>query len=114
MIVVKVELHSAVTGDVTELGRMVIANDASQGNGPVGDYDVYLGRKGQTSFELIKKPQRKGKVLGHRRWALSVWRLVSKALHEIGHGAGKRYPLEPEPLEDPGEDERRYDAGGET
>jgi hypothetical protein len=33
MLVVRVELHSAVTGKVTELGRMIVAND---GTGDVG------------------------------------------------------------------------------
>lgn len=86
MIVVKVELHSARTGDVTELGKMIIANDGTQGNGSVGDYDVKVGRKGQTDIQLWQKPQRVGKVLGHRRLALSIWTLVAKALHTVGHG----------------------------
>lgn len=39
MLVVRVELHSAVTGNVTEIGRMVIANVG--GTQQVGDYRVH-------------------------------------------------------------------------
>lgn len=87
VIVIKVELHSAITGNTTELGRMIIANDGEQGNGSLGDYVVKLGRKGQSDVQIWKKPQREGAVKGHRRLALSVWNLVAKALHSVGHGA---------------------------
>lgn len=86
MLVVKVELHSAITGEVTELGRMIIANDGS-GDGQTGNYTVRLGRKGQTDDrQVYTKPQRTGEVKGHRRLALSVWNLVGKALHAVKHG----------------------------
>lgn len=85
MIVVKIELHSAVTGQVTELGRMIVANDGTQGNGSVGNYDVYVGRKGVVDNErLLSKPQRKGKILQHKRHSLSVWVLLKKALDVVG------------------------------
>jgi len=85
MIVIKVELHSAVTGQVTELGRMIIANDGKQGNGSIGDYNVYVGRKGETDdYKICITPQRHGNVKGHRRHALSVWTLVRKALDSVG------------------------------
>ena len=38
MIVVKVELHSAVTGQVSVIGSMVIANDGS-GTSDIGNYE---------------------------------------------------------------------------
>jgi len=84
MIVAKLELHSAITGKVTEIGRMIIANDGS-GTPTRGDYDVFLGRKGHDlNAAVVRNPQRKGKVLGHARQAYSVWRLVARALESVG------------------------------
>lgn len=90
MIVVRVELVPHGIGTPVELGRMVIANDATQGNGPLGDYVVKLGRKGQTnSNNVYRKPQRVGVVKGHKRLALSVWVLVAKALASVGFNPGR-------------------------
>lgn len=84
MIVVKIELHSAITGQVSELGRMIIANDGTDRSHTTGNYNVRLGRKGVVdNSEIYNKPQRKGKVLNHRRLALSIWVLVAKALKSV-------------------------------
>lgn len=89
MIVVTVQLVPHGIGTPIELGRMVIANDATQGNGPLGNYVVKLGRKGQTnSNNVYRKPQRAGVVKGHKRLALSVWVLVAKALASVGFNPG--------------------------
>lgn len=82
MIVVKVELHSAITGRVTELGCMVISNDGA-GTRSHGNYDVRLGRKGASIARILDAPQRRGRVDGHARNALSVWALVAKALTSL-------------------------------
>lgn len=85
MIVVKVELHSAVTGQVTEIGKMVIANDGMNPNPKRGDYTVYLGRRGVTDVrEIVSKPQRVARVLKYPRLAFSVWVLVARALKNLG------------------------------
>jgi hypothetical protein len=72
MIVVTVELHSAITGRVSRLGGMVIANDGT-GSKSRGNYDAQLvsrnGAKGRAA-----------RVEGHAREALSVWVLVGKAI----------------------------------
>lgn len=44
MIVVKVELHSAITGKVSEIGRMEICN-TGEGTSEVGEYSVCLMRR---------------------------------------------------------------------
>jgi hypothetical protein len=44
VIVVKVELHSAITGEVTEIGRMLIANTG--GTKKRGDYTAKVLRLG--------------------------------------------------------------------
>lgn len=83
MIVVRVELHSAITGKVTEIARMDIANEG--GNQTRGDYGVYVMR-GRDKETLAKRAvQRTGKVLNHARDAEHVWSLVHKALHATGY-----------------------------
>lgn len=87
MIVVKVELIPWGIGEPRELGRMVIMNDGSlPGNGPLGNYEVRLGRKGTTdSRRIIERPVRRGQVKEHRRHAETVWSLVGKALRAVGY-----------------------------
>ncbi len=84
MIVIKVELHSAITGEVTELTRAIVANDGT-GTADHGNYDVYIGRKGQTgNVGILRKPLRRGRIMGHPRLAQSVWSLVGKAVRASG------------------------------
>lgn len=88
MIVVRVELHSAITGETTELARMIIHNVG--GTAKVGDYEC-LTYRGRCRDELDRSMAnatvtRKGKVEGHRRLDLHVWHLVGKALRSMGYG----------------------------
>lgn len=88
MIIVKVELHSAVTGKKTELARMMIDNIG--GDTQRGDYRARTFR-GRSEEELNKAmvkrtTTREGRVLGHRRLALHVWHLVAKALASMDYG----------------------------
>ena len=86
MLLITVTLVPGGFGPPEELGRMIIANDGT-GDHEVGNYTVRLGRKGQVeNRKIYEKPQRQGEVKGHRRLALSVWNLVGKALHAVGHG----------------------------
>jgi hypothetical protein len=89
MIVVKVELWSAVTGQKTELARMEIAN---KGDHPVhskGNYTVRTLR-GRSTVDLDKgTPHRSAEVSNWPRLALHVWNLVAVALSEMGYGRGK-------------------------
>lgn len=84
MLVIKIELHSAITGEVSEIGRMIIANDG-KGDYDVGHYDVRVARKGVSdNVKVYHAPQRKGRVENHRRNSNSVWVLVAKALASVG------------------------------
>lgn len=74
MIIVKIELHSAITKQVTELGRMHICNENTSGCKERGNYVVRVLRKGTTD-----KIQRIGRVDGYPRLAYNVWRLVARA-----------------------------------
>lgn len=80
MIVVKIELHSAVTNRITTLGTMIIHNVG--GTAKRGNYEVCVGNK-RDALDLRKvfnQPQRRGKVDDYPRAAYNVWRLVSRAL----------------------------------
>lgn len=92
MLVVKVELHSAITGDVSEVGRLIIANDGKSFDPAVGHYNVRLGRKGANNARILLNPQRAGRVEGHARESSSVWSLVAKALTAIGFAARLKGP----------------------
>ena len=90
MIVVKVELWSAISGEKRELARMVIDNIG--GTQTTGDYRVRTLR-GRTAraldLALLAMPhtvQREGKVIGHARLKEHVWNLVAKALSGMGYG----------------------------
>lgn len=83
MIVVKLELHSAVTGQVSEIGRMYIANTG--GSAERGDYDVAVCRRGTTAVPEPVRPSgpdaaRVGRVEGYPRLSYNVWRLIARAL----------------------------------
>lgn len=77
MIVLKLELHSARTGKVTELGRTVIFNEGDSATPKRGNYGVAVCRKGSTDW---RKPLRTGSVKDYPRLSYNVWRLVVRAL----------------------------------
>ena len=87
MIVVRIELHSARTGEVTELGKMLIANDGTSPNPKRGDYTVKLARRGVTDPDHSKtwnRPQRQARVEKYPRLSFSVWVLVARGLKALG------------------------------
>jgi hypothetical protein len=88
MIIVKVELWSAVDGQKTELARMTIDNIG--GTQHRGDYRARTlrGRSQEALHKamLSNGVQREGRVLGHQRLKLHVWHLVAKALTGLGYG----------------------------
>lgn len=87
MIIVRVELMSAVTGQTTELARMHICNEG--GDLKLGDYGAYVMR-GRDAATLSRSWAahtftRTGKVQRHPRLKEHVWNLVAKALHSTGY-----------------------------
>lgn len=82
MIVVTVELHSAVTGRKTLLGRAIVANDGTHLDGDRGNYNVAVGRKPDADDlgKVWRQPARKGRVEDYPRLTYNVWRLVIRAL----------------------------------
>ena len=90
MIIVRVELHSAVTGQVTELARAHISNIG--GTNEMRDYDCITLRGRSTATLDRHVPQRHGKILGHASLREHVWNLVAKALTGMGYGGGTSPP----------------------
>lgn len=93
MLVVKVELHSAITGGRTELARMVIDNVGGTVN--LGDYraQTMRGRDEETLEKSMwailrgkSKPVKQGSVIDHPRLREHVWNLVAKALSSMDYG----------------------------
>lgn len=85
MIVVRVELHSAITGRVTELARMMIHNVGVSSNGRIRDYEGIIYR-GRSSEDLDKRfPLKTARVEKHAALNLHVWNLVSKMLVQLGY-----------------------------
>lgn len=93
MIVVKVELWSAITHERTELARMVIANDG--GTRTRGDYKV-AALRGRDTLTLGRNTlawvtdgsgaTHTGEVKNHARLSEHVWNLVAKALAAMEYG----------------------------
>ena len=85
MIVVRVELWSAITGQKTELARMEICNDDTGGQ-RLRNYIVRTLR-GRSTADLDRRTtQRDGRVERHDAPGLHVWNLVAKALVAMGYG----------------------------
>jgi len=83
MIVVRVELHSAITGQITELARMYISNIGGTRNN--GNYDVRVLRGRDRDALNQNRVQRTGKVQNYPRLKLHVWNLVIRALTAAGY-----------------------------
>ncbi len=82
MIVIKVELHSARTKDVTLLGTTIIHNVETSADGKLADYEVCVGRKTDAGDlgKTFRNPLRRGTVKAHHRLTENIWRLVLKGL----------------------------------
>jgi hypothetical protein len=82
MIVVSVELHSAISGRIKLLGRMCIANVGTSPDGKLGTYTVRVGRKTDAGdlHKVFKSPLRHGIVANYPRLSHNIWRLVLRAL----------------------------------
>lgn len=93
MIVVRVELHSAVTGRVTELARATLCN-TGEGSATTGHYTVAsLRGRDRAALDLAQRTDRatrRGEVRDWPRLRLHVWNLVAEGLGSMGYGRGGR------------------------
>lgn len=86
MLVVRVELHSAITGVTSEIARMIIANDGTGTNGRGN----YWGRTAKgviknyhmspAAIMLDPRLMAKGNVENYPRRHRHVWNLVARML----------------------------------
>ncbi|MDB5415069.1 MAG: hypothetical protein JWR10_3404 [Rubritepida sp.] len=84
MIVVRFELHSAITGAVTELARMHICNVG--GTMQRRNYEIHVLR-GRSKAALDQNViQRQGTVTNWPSEQAHVWNLVAEALRGMGYG----------------------------
>lgn len=88
MIIVRAELHSAITGKVTELAQMRIAN--AGGTKTYGNYiaHTFIGRN-RDNLDAARRHNsisREGRVDRHPRLREHVWNLVAKALNAMEYG----------------------------
>lgn len=83
MIVVRVELWSAITGEKTELARMHISN--AGGTQTRGDYEgeSFIGRDSRALDRgTVSK---RGRVFNYPRLDFHVWNLVTRMLTSMGY-----------------------------
>lgn len=80
MLVIKIELHSAVTRKVTTIGQMIIANTG--GTKDRGEYTAKVAHKNDVNNlgANFNRPLREGTVINYPRLSYNVWRLVVRAL----------------------------------
>lgn len=86
MIVIRVELWSAITGQRTELARMHIANTGG-GTAASGNYagETFVGRSSAALDQ--QRVSKHGHVVGYPRQRLHVWNLVARMLRDMGYTA---------------------------
>lgn len=96
MIIVRVELHSAITGRVTEIARARICNIG--GTKTRGFYEVATFR-GRDKDALDKRIERRAATVeNYPRLSVHVWHLVARALIAMGY-AGKAEQIQQSDME---------------
>lgn len=90
MIVIRIELWSAVTGEKTELARMRIVNRGTDtGTRSLRDYDGVTFRGRDRAALDRQVPQHRGKLDRYPSQALHLWNLVADMLKDMGYGREK-------------------------
>jgi hypothetical protein len=89
MIVIKVELWSAVNGERKELARMIVDNIGGTEKRGYYRARTLIGRSSDAlDLAMFKKPMktsREGFVGNYPRLQLHVWNLVARALTSMGY-----------------------------
>jgi hypothetical protein len=85
MIVVRVELHSAITGQVQELARMDIVNDGT-GSKQRGNYRIRSMRGRSAAALDASRVQRECEIRDWPRLSKHVLHLVAAGLVKLGYG----------------------------
>lgn len=95
MIIVRVALLSAITGQETNLGVLMIANDGKSNNVKKSSYDVVaMVNQSEPVIDadgiILRKPDfvqttRTGRLENHPRLSLTIWHLVARMLQNMGY-----------------------------
>jgi hypothetical protein len=87
MLIIRVELHSAITGAIKEIARMYICNDGT-GTASSGNYlaTTFRGRNKESLGR--KSVQKATRLLNWRRQQYHDWNLVCKMLIQMGYTQG--------------------------
>lgn len=89
MLIVRVELLSAITGKSTELARMTICNDGTSRTLKKGSYDGKALRGRGAPFDygdfVNAAPIRTARVENYSRTTQHVWNLVAKMLQAMNY-----------------------------
>jgi hypothetical protein len=80
LIIITIELWSAITKKRTKLAEMHIANDGT-GTATVGSYDGKVLRA--PNFHPEVNVTRRGRVENYPRQAVTVWNLLARMLKEM-------------------------------
>ena len=82
MLVLRLELHSARTGQIREIGQMVIANTGQSDTPGRRSYRAWVARRASTFSPraTMSRPTREGSVQDYPAGSYNVWRLVLRAL----------------------------------
>jgi hypothetical protein len=87
MIIIRVELHSAITRKITELARMHIVN-TGDGNNVRRNYKA-MSFRGRCKEDLDRGTiQKEAYIKSWPSMSFHVWNLVAKALKECGYNQG--------------------------
>lgn len=81
MIIVSIHLKSAITGRLSQLGCMTLANTGESDNRRMASYDCSVLRK--PNFETVTRTTY---IEDHRRLDKPIWDLVARALVQMGYG----------------------------
>lgn len=84
MLIVRVELHSAVTGEVSEIARMEIVNDGT-GSARVGNYDARVLRGRSRAALDARQVHKTARLDCWPRQRMHVWSLVGVMLAKLGY-----------------------------
>lgn len=88
MIVVRVELHSAIDGSVKELARMDICNESE--TRPRATYGAYVMRGRDRATLNRRSVLRECKIENYPSAAIHVWNLIASALVKMKYGFVER------------------------
>lgn len=90
MLVIRVELHSAITGKISEIARMIVANDSS-GTKSMGNYwgvtaDGEVEGDHMIPAAIVHETRKRDytEIKGYDR-SLHVWNLVTRMLTAMGY-----------------------------